>query len=125
MRKALVIVLSVCLVAAFVGTVSARDIDRSGTRMMKTLNDNGSYEAIDLGARGLETSAALDTVCLAWYGFESMNWMGWTREDNTEQVGTFFHVDDFAGGLIQAAQVADDADLLAFLVAHHNHFGAI
>ncbi|MBN2185348.1 MAG: T9SS type A sorting domain-containing protein [Candidatus Krumholzibacteriota bacterium] len=97
MRKALVIVLSVCLVAAFVGTVSARDIDRSGTRMMKTLNDNDSYEAIDLGARGLETSAALDTVCLAWYGFETMDWMGWTRSDNTEQVETFFHVDDFAG----------------------------
>ena len=97
MRKALVVVLGVCLVAAFVGTVSARDIDKSGTQMMRALNDNENLEAIDLGARGLVTSAAVDTYCLVWFGFETMNWMGWTKVDNTQQVETFFHVDDFAG----------------------------
>jgi len=41
--------------------------------------------------------AAVDTYCIASYNFEQMNWQGWTRIDNTEQKGWFFHVDDFAG----------------------------
>ena len=45
----------------------------------------------------LMTSAAADTYCLVWYDFEQMSWQGWTRVDNTAQVDTFFHVDDFAG----------------------------
>jgi hypothetical protein len=31
------------------------------------------------------------------YDFEQMNWMGWTRVDNTIDVDTFWHVDDFIG----------------------------
>ncbi|MBN2070960.1 MAG: T9SS type A sorting domain-containing protein [Candidatus Krumholzibacteriota bacterium] len=97
MRKALVILLGVCLLAAFVGTVSARDIDKSGKRIMRALHENENLENIDQGARSLMTAATVDSYCLAWYDFEQMNWQGWTFLDNTEQIEVFFHVDDFAG----------------------------
>ena len=97
MRKALVVLLGVCLLALFVGSVSARDIDRSGKRIMRALTEDENPALIDQGARGLMTSAAADTYCIVWYDFEQMNWQGWTASDNTAQIDTFFHVDDFAG----------------------------
>jgi len=45
MRKALVVLLGVCLLALFVGSVSARDIDRSGKRAMRAI---GEEEYADL-----------------------------------------------------------------------------
>ncbi|MCK4537225.1 MAG: hypothetical protein KAV42_00370, partial [Candidatus Krumholzibacteria bacterium] len=97
MRKALVLLLGVCLLAMFVGAVSARDIDKAGKRVMKSLHMNENQEFIDQGARGLMTASAVDSYCLVWYDFEQMNWQGWTTLDNTAQINTFFHVDDFAG----------------------------
>jgi len=41
--------------------------------------------------------AAVDTYCIASYDFEQMNWQGWTRVDNTADLDTFVHVEDFAG----------------------------
>ncbi|MBU8869708.1 MAG: hypothetical protein KOO60_02425, partial [Gemmatimonadales bacterium] len=64
---------------------------------MKTLHENENQEFIDQGARSLMTASAVDSYCLAWYDFESMNWQGWTTLDNTAQINVFFHVDDFAG----------------------------
>jgi hypothetical protein len=81
----------------FVGTVSARDIDKTGKRIMQALHENENAELIDQGARGLVTSAAVDSFCLVWYDFETMNWQGWQTLDNTAQIDTFFHVDDFSG----------------------------
>ncbi|MCU0639915.1 MAG: hypothetical protein MUF59_08605, partial [Candidatus Krumholzibacteria bacterium] len=97
MRKALVLILGVCLLAMLVGAVSARDIDKSGKRIMKAVGENENLDMIDQGARSLATAAAIDSYCLAWYDFEQMNWQGWTVLDNTAQIATFFHVDDFAG----------------------------
>ncbi|UCF05588.1 MAG: hypothetical protein JSV33_00710, partial [bacterium] len=45
----------------------------------------------------LMSGAQVDTYCIVWYDFEQMDWQGWTQVDNTEQVDTFTHVDDFAG----------------------------
>jgi hypothetical protein len=39
----------------------------------------------------------VDTFCIVWFDFEPNNWQGWTRLDNTAQIGTWFHVDDFNG----------------------------
>jgi len=97
MRNALVVLLGVCLLALFVGSVSARDIDRTGKRIMQAVADNENSALIDQGARGLMTSAAVDTFCTVWFDFEQMNWQGFTVVDNTAQLGTWFHVDDFAG----------------------------
>ncbi|HVO76755.1 MAG TPA: FlgD immunoglobulin-like domain containing protein [Candidatus Bathyarchaeia archaeon] len=47
--------------------------------------------------RALYDAAAVDTYCTVWYDFETMDWQGWQRWDNTAQRGTFWHVDDFAG----------------------------
>ncbi len=95
MRKALVVLLGVCLLALFVGSVSAREIDRSGIRAMKDVSENPAL--IDAGLQTLMASAAADTYCIVWYDFEQMVWQGWTSTDNTAQVDMFFHVDDFAG----------------------------
>ncbi len=95
MRKALVVLLGVCLLALFVGSVSARDIDRSGKRVMMAIEENPAL--IDSGLQTLMAAAAADTFCLVWYDFEQMDWQGWTSIDNTAQVDVFFHVDDFAG----------------------------
>ena len=97
MRKALVLLLGICLLALFVGSVSARDIDRSGKRAMKAISDEENPALIDPGLQTLMASAAADTYCIVWYDFEQMNWQGWTQIDNTAQVDTFFHVDDFSG----------------------------
>jgi hypothetical protein len=96
MRKALVVLLGVCLLALYVGSVSARDIDRSGIRAMKAVSEENPA-LIDEGLQTLMASAAADTYCIVWYDFEQMVWQGWTQVDNTAQVDTFFHVDDFAG----------------------------
>jgi hypothetical protein len=97
MRKALVLLLGVCLLALFVGSVSARDIDRSGTRAIKDVADDENPALIDQGLQTLMATAAVDTFCIVWFDFEQMDWQGWTSIDNTAQVDTFFHVDDFAG----------------------------
>jgi hypothetical protein len=93
MRKTLVLLLGVCLLALFVGTVSARDIDRDGVRRMKA--EDPDY--VDPAAPVLTATAAVDTFCMVWYDFEQLEWQGWTAIDKTAQIDTFFHVDDFAG----------------------------
>ena len=47
--------------------------------------------------RALYDEAAVDTYCMVWYDFETSNWQGWLRRDNTSPPGTMWHVDDFAG----------------------------
>jgi hypothetical protein len=97
MKKALVLLLGVCFVALFIGSVAARDVANPGLRTVKSWSESEYSEANDPGLRGLYEEAAVDTYCLVWYTFEQMNWMGWTKTDETAQAATFFHVDDFAG----------------------------
>jgi hypothetical protein len=97
MRKPLVVLLGVCLLALLVGSVSARDIDKSGKRVMQAVSEEEDPALIDSGLQTLMTSAAADTFCIAWYDFETLNWQGWTMQDNTAQRDTFFHCDDFSG----------------------------
>ena len=51
----------------------------------------------DLRDTGFLQASAADTFCIVWFDFETEDWQGWTVIDNTAQVDTFFHVDDFAG----------------------------
>jgi hypothetical protein len=93
MRKTLVLILGVCLLALFVGSVSARDIGRDGVRRAKAEDPT----LIDPMANVTTAAAAVDTFCLVWYDFEQLDWQGWTALDNTAQIDTFFHVDNFSG----------------------------
>ncbi len=97
MRKALVLLLGVCFVALLIGSVAAREVTNPGKRPMRDWSSEESLESVDPGLRGLYESAAVDTYCMVWYTFETNSWQGWTKLDNTAQVDTFFHVDDFAG----------------------------
>ncbi len=85
----------VCLVISI--PAFSREIDKTGLRIMRSLQDNENPVNIDQGARGLVTAAAVDSYCLVWYDFETLNWQGWVVESTTAQHNTFFHVDDFAG----------------------------
>jgi hypothetical protein len=89
----------VCLLALFVGSVSAREVNRSERAIKRSWSDAEFADPglLDAGVRGLYTSAQVDTYCLVWYDFEQMNWQGWTQKDNTAQDDTFSHVDDFSG----------------------------
>jgi hypothetical protein len=96
MRKALVLMLGVALLATLVCSVSARDVNQE-RRAIRAWNENefGDPMLKDQGIRDFQTQASVKKYTLVWYDFETMNWQGWTREDNTAQVDTFFHVDDF------------------------------
>lgn len=96
MRKALVLLLGVSFIALLIGSVAARDVVDPGKRAYR---DEGRelLQFSDPGLRGFYESSEADTYCIVWYTFETSNWMGWTREDNTAQVDTFFHVDNFVG----------------------------
>jgi hypothetical protein len=80
-----------------VGSVSARDTHQTGKRIMRDWSENEYPDLVDPGMRSMMTSAQVDTFCIVWFDFENINWQGWTQIDNTAQVATFFHVDDFAG----------------------------
>jgi len=98
MKKALVLLLGVCFLALFVGSVVAKDaVNPAAKRLMKPWSREEFPELVNQGPEGMYTAAQQDTYCIVWYDFEQMNWQGWTRVDNTAQVDTFFHVDDFAG----------------------------
>ena len=86
-----------CILTLFVGSVSARDVDRNGRRIMRALSDDENPALVDEGIHSLLTSATVDSYCIVWFDFEQMDWQGFTVVDNTAQRGTFFHVDDFAG----------------------------
>jgi hypothetical protein len=93
MRKVLVALLSICLLACFVGSVSARDAVKNGLRINR---DVGEFTGMDPGLVDMYTSAAVDTYCIVWFTFETMSWQGFTQVDQTAQVDTFFHADDFS-----------------------------
>ena len=98
MKKALVLILGVCFLAMFVGSVAARDaVNTPAKRMMRPWTKGEFPDLVNQGPNGLYKAAAIDTYCIASYDFETMDWQGWTRVDNTAQVDTFFHVDDFSG----------------------------
>ena len=80
MRKALVLTLSVCLLALFIGSVSAREVNRSDRAVMRSWSDSEFTDPglLDAGIRDRYTAAQVDTFCLVWYDFEQMNWQGWT-----------------------------------------------
>lgn len=52
--------------------------DRSFEQDVTALEGN----PLDPGLGGMYESAAVDTYCIVWYSFETMNWQGWTRENN-------------------------------------------
>ncbi|MDD4857582.1 MAG: T9SS type A sorting domain-containing protein [Candidatus Krumholzibacteria bacterium] len=87
MKKALMLLAGACMIALLIGPASARDSVNGSRRISK---DWASY--------GVSTQCMpADTFCMVWYTFETSDWQGWTREDETAQRDTFFHVDDFAG----------------------------
>ena len=57
----------------------------------------GSVPDISGYVQRARVAAAVDTYCIASYNFEQMDWMGWTRFDNTAQADTFVRIEDFAG----------------------------
>jgi hypothetical protein len=97
MKKGLVVLLGMVFVALLIGSVAARDAVKPGLRPVRDWSAEQMAGENGLGPEALFESAAADTYCIVWYTFEQMNWMGFTRVDQTAQVATFYHVDDFNG----------------------------
>ena len=97
MKRTVLFLTLVFLIAGWGMTLSARKIDRQSLRIMRALHENENPVVMDQGMRSLQASAQVDSFCLVWYDFETMNWQGWERVDLTAQHDTFFHVDDFSG----------------------------
>ncbi len=100
--KALSAILAIAIIVTCVSSpVAARDPLEQRIRAARAEQplESAAYpDLIDPGLRGFTESAAVDTYCLVWYTFEQMNWMGWTRFDNTAPANySGWHVDDFAG----------------------------
>ncbi|MCD6380508.1 hypothetical protein J7M07_08720, partial [bacterium] len=95
MKKAIVFILVVSLAAAFSGLTMARDIKKSGRTVIKTSGKTNFLR--DNRTPGFYKASVVDTYNVIRYNFEVNNWQGWTKVDNTAQVDTFFHVDDFSG----------------------------
>ena len=98
MRKgACLVALCACVIALVSISSNAKEPLRPQLRFERPWSPEEFAGLADPGLVGLCEEAAVDTYCLVWFDFETNNWQGWTRVDNTAQRGTFFHVDDFAG----------------------------
>jgi hypothetical protein len=86
-------VLVVCLVAPHVFAESTR---HAGLRPAQDRTTSGALEPRGMGPAALNEAAAR-TYCIVKYDFETLNWQGWTRMDNTAQPDSFFHVENFLG----------------------------
>jgi hypothetical protein len=99
MRRFLIVALSILLSALLViDDTGARDQRRTDVRVRRDWSEDeyaADLAAMDPGMQGLYTAAAVDTYLLVKYDFESNDWQGWTRFDQTAQRGVFFHADDF------------------------------
>ncbi|HSG29168.1 MAG TPA: hypothetical protein VLA34_11865, partial [Candidatus Krumholzibacterium sp.] len=95
--KKIMIFASILCVCLYVSAAGAREIDKAGLRIMRMLHEDENPAFIDQGARDMKAASAVDTFCLVWYDFETMDWQGWEKLDNTAQRDTFWHVDDFEG----------------------------
>jgi hypothetical protein len=86
------------LVLSFViaGSAVSRDTEKGRLRAVRTW----SYEDFagqDVPIREyMQAAAAVDTYEIIYYDFEVSDWQGWTRFDNTGQVDTFWHVEDYS-----------------------------
>jgi len=96
MRRVVFFVLAAVLVSAMQAPAPAEEKQREKPRFYKPVirEDVSDIDGFDMRAN---TIAAVDTYCIVWFDFEQMSWQGWTCVDNTAQLDTFFHVDDFAG----------------------------
>ena len=93
----LVLSLAILLLAT---ALHSRDTKNDQVRFQQAISEGeflSDIAELDPGLLAWYSSSAVDTYCIVWYDFESMDWQGWTRYDDTEQRGTFFHADDFAG----------------------------
>ncbi len=98
MRRCIIMFMVAVLLAILASSASARDIRRQQRKVMRPWTAEEFRDPIleDQGIRGMQKSAAADTYRLVWFDFEQLDWQGWTRVDNTAQIDTFFHIEDFA-----------------------------
>jgi hypothetical protein len=98
MKRAMLAALAVVIVFPVFSSSMARE-----PKTQKPIFYRPDYQETSIDIPGYEAmmslapAAAVDTYCVVWYDFEQMTWQGWTSIDNTAQVDTFFHVEDFAG----------------------------
>jgi hypothetical protein len=84
-----------CISLAIAVTLSSKDAGRREAR------PDQPYSRMDIEGYGhiipdfMQPRAEVDTFHIVHYDFESMDWQGWTRFDNTAQRDSFWHVEDY------------------------------
>jgi len=101
MRRCVKVVLLFCLVLALAHSAAPKEtrqsrpiFERSWSPGMFAQQDAGILPLADVDGRF--TAAQVDTYVIVHYDFEPRSWQGWTRADNTAEIDTFWHVEDYA-----------------------------
>ena len=104
MKSPLVIVVTTILAVSAFAPDSAmtrpKEEETRGIRPVVQVSDELKAEGqalLESLGIAVPAAAAVDTYCVVWYDFETFDWQGWSVIDETAQIDTFFHVDDFAG----------------------------
>ncbi len=102
MKRAVLAALAVIVVFSGISSLEAKE-----EKTQRPIFYRPNYEETDIdppecGGTMMDLTpaaavAAVDTYCIVWFDFDSMDWQGWTKWDMGAQPDTFFHVDDFAG----------------------------
>ncbi len=90
------LILGVIILGVIVSQAGTKDISYKKEKISIKRNDSKNFSPVIDEFGDLFTSSAADTYCVVKYDFEPLTWQGWEQVDNTQQVDTFFHVDDFA-----------------------------
>ncbi|HMA76994.1 MAG TPA: hypothetical protein VKO43_06780, partial [Candidatus Krumholzibacteriaceae bacterium] len=95
MKRIMLFILAALLTAALFYPAEARNIRKNDRPVIKAPGKTDLK--IDDKASGFYKAASVDTYTIVRYDFETLDWQGWERVDNTADPDTFFHVDDFSG----------------------------
>jgi hypothetical protein len=96
MKKAAIILFGILLLISFTDEATPIDVKKNDAIPI-TLWPRDAFPQIEQQGARQFTAAQVDTYCIVWYDFESMDWQGWTKFDVTAQLDTFTHIDNFAG----------------------------
>jgi hypothetical protein len=94
-----ILMVSVLIFAGVVVALHAKQISKRSEPNLKIMTDNNTSDR-PLHWNALHSVAVADTYVLAQFNFDTpygtQDPQGWVSVDKNEQLGTFFHVDDFA-----------------------------
>ncbi len=97
MKKVIVLPICILLIVALIAIAHSREKRNPALRPYRPVSDGELPEPEDPNFLSMKSAAAVDTFYIIRFDFEELDWQGWAQVDNTAQIDTFIHVDDFSG----------------------------